>query len=76
MKLDKTPDEIKCPKCSQATTLRHNVQPYCEDCEIVSLNYNVNAGTASDWQLLDDYLDDCAYLQNEIDSAFDNQFFD
>lgn len=67
--------EIKCPKCEQATKLRHGLQPHCEDCEIVSLNYNVHKGTASDWQLLDSYLDDCAALQNEIDSAFDNQYF-
>lgn len=67
--------KIKCPKCSQATALRHGLQPHCVDCDIVSLNYNVRTGTASDWQLLDAYLDDCADLQNEIDSGFDNQFF-
>ena len=64
-----------CPKCKQPTELRHGLQPYCEDCEIVSLNYNVREGEARDWQYLDSYLDDCDALQNEIDSAFDNQYF-
>ena len=52
----------------------HNV-PRCEACHLVATWWNGGSHEVYKWQDEDEYLDQFRDLQDEIDAAFDNQYF-
>ena len=48
-------------------------QIICEDCNLIATALDGN--TVTEWADLDDHHDACANLQDQLDGAFDNQYF-
>jgi hypothetical protein len=64
-----------CPAGHQTVWGRHDV-PTCEECSLVATGYNGRTGEVSGWMTREAYEDACRDLQDQIDAAFDNQYFD
>ncbi len=47
----------------------------CQECELVATSLNRATGEVHSWMSRDDYDDSCENLQDQMDAAFDNQWF-
>ena len=47
----------------------------CDACELVATHYNASTGEVYQWTNRDIHRAACERLQDEMDAAFDNQYF-
>ena len=64
-----------CPK-GHVATLQDNCTPACIPCKLIATHYNGKSGEVHEWTPMAQYRANCERLQEEMDAAFDNQYFD
>ncbi len=47
----------------------------CRHCNLIATHLNRRSGEVYEWTDLDEYHDNCEALQDQIDGAFDDQYF-
>lgn len=64
----------KCPSGHQVHA-EDRQDVICHKCDIIAMHINRRDGIASEWMDRDEYHEGCRDLQDQLDSAFDNQYF-
>lgn len=66
--------ETKCPKGHVATMGQHGT-PECNACNLIAVHWNGRTGEVFAWENQDRHRAACDRLQDDMDAAFDNQYF-
>lgn len=64
-----------CPNGHTCTGDEGNDLPHCHQCSLVATGWNTRTGEAYDWQSYQVYLDNVQQMNDQMDAAFDNQYF-
>lgn len=65
---------VTCPDCQTVYQYPDRTTVCCEECDLTCSGYFGN--DRSSWMATPDYHDSCRSLQDQMDAAFDNQYFD
>lgn len=66
---------FKCPNGHDVPTPADNGTPVCETCELVATHYNGQTHEVYSWTPRGEYEANCQRLQDAMDDAFDNTYF-
>lgn len=67
---------FKCPKGHDVHwDASETTCPVCDVCRIVATHYNPREGVVYSWTPIQEYRRNCERLQDAMDEAFDNQYF-
>ena len=54
----------------------HETAPTCHECELIATHYNARSGEVYTWTPIVEHEQACERMQDEMDAAFDHQYFD
>ena len=63
-----------CPNGHEVKNVDHET-PRCNHCDLVATWYNSSTGEVHTWTDGDEYHESCRSLRDQMDAAFDNQYF-
>lgn len=66
-------------KCPQGHTIEFEIPetPTCEDCQLIATSYSGGSdGVYDEWTPIEQHRRACEDLQDQMDAAFDHQYFD
>ena len=64
-----------CPK-GHAATLENGRTPVCVPCKLIATHFNAGTGEVFNWMSMVKHWATCERLQDDLDAAFDHQYFD
>ena len=68
-------DLTRCPNGHLVSWGDPGQPPECGTCELVATHYSTRTNEVYDWMAYEDYLEASRNLQDQMDEAFDNQYF-
>lgn len=61
--------------CPEGHRIISSDVPKCPTCELIATRFNAKTGEVFTWTPIHEHEADCEALQDQMDAAFDNQYF-
>ena len=68
-------ERTKCPNGHVVPSPEQGQPPECSICELIGTHYSTRTGEVYSWMAIDEYREANRNLQDQMDAAFDNQYF-